>query len=132
MRIVVDVDSAAFKSMARPFSEWARHLLESVVLLNRVQLRTGIVGPLYRSGVFYQREEPGVESFACASTVAKRGFGDCAHLAAWLAAEYQEQGDEEAHVFIKWFPKSESGRLFHVLVKRGNGTVEDPSKVLGM
>lgn len=90
---------------------------------------------LYQSGVRYA-EEPWnangarVEEFADIPTVYARRWGDCDDLAPWRVAELRAMG-EPAKIRITW-KTLKSGRLFHVLVRRANGQIEDPSKILGM
>ena len=90
---------------------------------------------LYESGVRY-REEPWnaqgarVEEFADIPTILGRKWGDCDDLAPYRIAELRAQG-EPAKVRITW-KMLPGGRLFHVVVRRGNGAIEDPSRILGM
>lgn len=115
------------------FATACSRLLEMIVEVNRGLVRMGAVPPLYTSGVRYQDEPPDEDSFVDAATVYSRGYGDCAHLAAWRVAELQVSG-EDAGLRIKWAPatKDNSPRAFHAEVRRADNTTEDPSKVLGM
>ena len=114
------------------FSWFVRRALEGMVIVNRAQIKAGEVGPLYASGVRYRDEPPGTETFRDAYTINRLGHGDCAHLAAWRVAELQEQG-EKSNIRVKWFKRKPGrGRLYHIQVRRGNGKIEDPSKLLGM
>lgn len=84
--------------------------------------------PLYESGVRYQREPAGSEMWDSAATVAARGYGDCEDLAAWRVAELRLAGEEGAEVaVVRTGPKT-----LHALVRRGDGSWEDPSAELGM
>lgn len=106
----------------------ARKLVQAAVLANRDQ----IIPPLYESGVFYRREPKGVETIRDVASVLRLGHGDCAHLAAWRCAELRNRG-ENARIRITWKIAPERGRaLYHVQVRRGDGSVEDPSRILGM
>ena len=62
----------------------------------------------------------------------KHGIGaDCKRLCAWRAAELRVRDRERARCThtSRW----EGGRvLFHVLVERADGSLEDPSAILGM
>jgi hypothetical protein len=92
-----------------------------------------------------------VEEFADALTVLRRGWGDCDDLSPWRTAELKEGGDERADSKITWAtrckdcsarirskaPCARCGslrrrRAFHVVSRRGDGRVEDPSQYLGM
>lgn len=86
--------------------------------------------PIYGSGVRYRREPPGHETWRCAARTLELGHGDCEDLGCWLAAELQVAG-EPARAFPvrKWRPR---GWLYHILVRRGDGSIEDPSRKLGM
>jgi RNA polymerase subunit RPABC4/transcription elongation factor Spt4 len=98
------------------------------------------------------RELDHVEEFADAATVLHRGWGDCDDLSPWRTAELQEAGDLKADSKISWktackncgakvngnslkCPRCGStrrNRVFHVVTRRGDGRVEDPSQYLGM
>jgi len=131
VRILFELDGVGAKTPLT-FARVCTELLNLVVDVNRGLIRTGAVPPLYTSGVQYVEEPPDVDSFVDASTVLKRGAGDCAHLAAWRVAELLELG-EPAKVRIKWAPENPRGpRAFHAEVRRADGTTEDPSKTLGM
>lgn len=93
-----------------------------------------------------------LEEFADALLVLARGWGDCDDLSPWRTAELQEAGDEKADSKISWkvrcrncaakvngkSPECPScgshrrHRVFHVVTRRGDGRVEDPSQYLGM
>src|SRR5262249_46365453 len=100
--------------------------LEDLINENRGQMRHGRIPPLYHAGVHYEREPQGEENWQTAWGVIKSGSGDCEDLAAWRIAELREQGEMARpalkHSYVGW----------HVLVRRGNGTIEDPSRRLGM
>ncbi|HWA70691.1 MAG TPA: hypothetical protein VG937_00080 [Polyangiaceae bacterium] len=108
-------------------------LLDALVTVNRLYLRSHHVPPLYTSGVRYKQEpEDGKpEEFASIAKVLERGWGDCDDLAPWRVAELQEAGDG-AKIRITWRRRRGGRRLYHVLVRRGDGRIEDPSRLLGM
>lgn len=111
-----------------------RQALEATILANRLYLRLHRVTPLYESGIRYE-EEPanqGYEDFATVPVILKRGWGDCDDVVAWRIAELRNSG-ESAKVRLKWqYDPALKARMFHVLVRRANGQVEDPSLRLGM
>lgn len=115
------------------FAKTVRGALDGVVLLNQATLRAyPRIRPLYQSGIPYDREPTGTETIRDIVEVIKRGWGDCAHLAAWRCAELLNAG-EKANLRIVWqVHPSGKRRIFHVLVRRGNGTVEGPSEYCGM
>lgn len=102
-------------------------LLEGLVRLNLSQLRRGLCPPLYQSGVRYQREAPGREQWQTALQCFKRRTADCEDLAAYLAASYRLVGVNARPVVRQVRPG-----LKHVVVELPDGTIEDPSKRLGM
>lgn len=90
---------------------------------------------LYQSGVYYRRDKCAdtgctyrYEDWTVPSLVYRVGFGDCKKLAVWRAAELRLRSKERAR------PVAYQVRpgLIHVVVRRGNGSIEDPSKILGM
>jgi hypothetical protein len=105
-------------------------LLSVLVGLNVVYLRTHVGVPsLYASGVRYAREPPGFECWAAIPIVIQAGEGDCDDLACWRVAELRASGeDPDARTRIREIRP----RRWHVDVVRGDGRVEDPSRVLGM
>lgn len=105
-----------------------RGLLSGLLPLAQYEARS--LPPLYNSGVVYDREEEGTETLAAPSLVHARGYGDCGHLALWRLAELRNAG-ESAQFHFKAVRKSRP-RLFHVLIRRADGTLEDPSRILGM
>jgi hypothetical protein len=79
--------------------------------------------------VRWKPEPPGDEHFDLPSTVLARGWGDCDDLAPWHAASLRASGvDPRARAVVK---KSGPAR-WHALVKRGDGSIEDPSVAAGM
>lgn len=86
---------------------------------------------LYDSGVVYEREPPGQEEWQTIPSVIDQGSGDCEDLAAWRVAELQRAG-EPARIITKSARQLSGKLLIHVLVRRGDGTLEDPSMLLGM
>ena len=93
---------------------------------------------LYESGVVYEREPPGREDWQDILTTLRRGNGDCEDLATWRAADLLRRGIP-ARAFGRPRPMlipgpygPEHGTLWHILVRRPGGRIEDPSKILGM
>lgn len=94
---------------------------------------------LYRSGVKYKRDPKrgrafceanrgACEPFKSPLEVMRVGHADCDDLAPWLAAQRILEGDKRARARAIDAP----GVGYHVIVKRGDGSTEDPSKKLGM
>ena len=109
--------------------------VESLARLNQVYLRTHPhTPPLYRSGVVYLRDAdlgtqdtPATELWVTIPDCRRLGGADCKVLAAWRIAELREGGDTAARCLL-----SRNGHLWHVRVRRGDGSIEDPSARLGM
>jgi hypothetical protein len=79
--------------------------------------------------VKWHPEPPGDEHFDLAPTVLARGHGDCDDLAPWHAGSLRATGtDPDAVAFVK---RSGPNR-WHALVRRGDGSIEDPSLAAGM
>lgn len=111
-----------------------REAIEAVVLANQLYLRLHQVPPIYESGIRYEEEPAGqpYEDFAAVPVILARGWGDCDDLVSWRIAELRNSG-ENAKVRLKWaYDPIRGARMYHVLVRRSNGQVEDPSKRLGM
>ena len=121
----------------RPQSEKALlWILESMVTIARDELRHARLKgrklpPLYRAGVRYLREE-GTEDWKDPVTVFKDGFGDCEDLAIWRVAELRNN-HKAAKPYIRYRTDPVTGMyIYHVMVMRANGQLEDPSRILGM
>lgn len=113
--------------------------LETLVNVNLWQLarfakegRT--VAPLYESGVYYKAEPPGEEEWLDIPSLYKQGFGDCEDLACARTAELRFSGIGAVPCIRH--RRIETGKgmltLVHVLTLWPDGSVEDPSKLLGM
>lgn len=137
MRINVRLSNPLLKHNDALFSRCVRLMCEAAILSNRALIqecsRAGKpVPPLYRAGVQYQNEPEGIpDECLDIPKIARQGHGDCFHLSCWLVAELREKG-EKATIRLTWKRRDDGTRLFHVLVRRGNGKIEDPSKKLGM
>jgi hypothetical protein len=106
--------------------------LAALVGLNVYFIQAHRLPKLYTSGVRYQREgrkSDGTfhERWLTAPEVIRIGVADCEDLAAYLAAQRRLEGDATAMAIPR---RSSIG--WHIVVQRGDGTIEDPSKVLGM
>lgn len=89
---------------------------------------------LYASGVRYQRETPthgghNEERFLAIPWVLRLGWGDCDDLTGWRVAELRYTGEDPhaAPEAVEVQPNR-----WHAVVRRGNGSIEDPSERLGM
>lgn len=111
-------------------------LLESLTKINQWQMRRMKFVPLYKSGVRYQAEEPGREDWLDTPTLYAQGFGDCEDIACTYAAEQRHLHNKPAVPCIKFKDfRTSSGQLLtliHVMTLMPDGTIADPSAVLGM
>lgn len=106
-------------------------MLQALVLADAEYLRANpSTPPLYKAGVKYLREPPGTDNWQDIPRTLELKSGDCEDLAAWRTAELNAAG-EAAHVELIHFVE-EGVTLFHVVVRRADGTKEDPSNLLGM
>ena len=117
----------------RPRSELVlRVLLTALVADNYTLLRAygRAFPPIYLSGVHYRMEPPPAEEWKNLRAVLEDGHGDCEDLACWRVAELRAAGFW-ARPTIRYRMQ---GRLsvYHILVERPGGVIEDPSRLLGM
>lgn len=103
---------------------------EALAGINVTYLLTYRAPPLYQAGVVYVPEGPGREEWQDIPTTLARGEGDCEDLASWRIAELRVQG-EQAIPWVTW-RRVGTGLRYHALVKRADGSIEDPSAKLGM
>lgn len=123
--IQLELDSVRLNN-PREFAKFIRLALTPIVVLNVFARKAGRVPALYASGVRYKKEPEWPEKFRDAQNVYKSGYGDCAQLAAWRVADYIVQG-KKAKIAVMFDRKR---RIFHVVVRRHDGRIEDPSTVL--
>jgi len=109
-------------------------LLAALTEINRAARRNGYsVPPLYRSGVRYREEPHGSERWLSSVAALREGSADCEDLACWLAADLLDQGLPARAIPLPSPQRTAGGgRLYHIVVDRGSGLLEDPSRNLGM
>jgi len=120
--------------------------LQTLVSINLWQLRQKNYPLLYDSGIFY-RTIPPARQWYDIPTLLKVGYGDCKNLVAYRVAELKHYYNIDTKPCIKWkfIKEDRDGHplidadgdpltilLIHVMVLWPNGTIEDPSKILGM
>lgn len=93
-------------------------------LMHTARVGGGGFPVLYDSGIVYRREVA-AEDWQNAIDLLRSGRGDCEDLAAYRAAELRCDG-EPATVAIK---RTRRGS-YHAVVRRADGTTEDPSRIL--
>lgn len=125
MRVAVAIPEA---HVSRPVLDAA---LESTTRLNESMMEQDEV-PTFREAVEQVRwkpEPPGDEHFDHAKLVLGRGWGDCDDLAPWHAASLRATGEDPGATA---FAKKSGPNRWHALVRRSDGSVDDPSIEAGM
>ncbi len=106
--------------------------LEATTRLNESMLKKDEVPTFDRGlkyGIKWKPEPPGAEHFDHAATVVQRKWGDCDDLAPWHAASLRHTGEDPGATAIA----TRSGpNRWHAVVKRSDGSIDDPSKRAGM
>lgn len=121
MRTVINIPAAAG-------ARFVESALEGLAALATEEHAAQQLPPLYRSGVRYQREQ-GSENWLTPTQVLGAGIADCEDLAAYRVGELRASGvDPQARIVIE----RTGPRTLHAIVMRGDGTIEDPSRQLGM
>lgn len=108
----------------------AESVLQGLANANVAAMRLYRLPSLYSSGVRYRREPPGQrEHWKAYPEILKTGFADCDDLSAARVGELIATGEDpgaKVHIYRT------SPVTLHAVVLRSNGTIEDPSRVLGM
>ncbi len=101
----------------------------NTVMMQRTKEMGGAWPALYEAGIRYQEEpqQGNLQRWPNAAQVLVRGHADCKGLAAWRAAELRMEGEPAIAYAYESGPER-----YHAVVRRGDGTTEDPSRVLGM
>jgi len=106
--------------------------LEATTRLNESMLSRNEIPSFQKGlkhGIRWRPEPPGDEHFDHAKEVLRRGWGDCDDLAPWHAASLRHSGeDKHARAIVK---RSGPSR-WHAVVRRGDGSIDDPSLRAGM
>jgi hypothetical protein len=123
---VHDVTRAALRPALEALTRINEHILE------RAESSGRGLPLLYGAGVRYRPEAAGREDWDPVNVVYPRGWGDCEDLAAVRAAELRHHTGERARADTYVSRTGPTGRTWHAVVVREDGTVEDPSALLGM
>ena len=107
-------------------------LLEALIAADIEYLRACPSAPsLYESGVVYE-EEPGErDNWQDIPETIGLGSGDCEDLGCWRIAELRYRAEEHATTLITWREVG-TRTVYHIAVRRADGSIEDPSRLLGM
>lgn len=109
--------------------EMLKAMLEGLCKANLAYLRRVPTVPIYQSGVVYQAEN-NTEDWLTVPYILHYKAGDCEDLAGWRSAELQAQGiPAKPDILAR---KINGIWRAHAIVRLPNGTIEDPSKILGM
>jgi hypothetical protein len=106
--------------------------LEAVTRLNEQMLAAGEIPTFERGlryGIRWRPEPKGDEHFDSADKVIGRKWGDCDDLAPWHAASLRQSGEDPA---AKAVVRRSGPKMWHAVVQRGDGSIDDPSKRAGM
>jgi hypothetical protein len=106
--------------------------LEAVTRLDESLIRSGQSPTSHealRGGAVWHPEPPGDEHFDHGATIAQRGWGDCDDWAPLHAATLRATGEDPGASAIV-IPSGPN--LWHALVKRSDGSTDDPSEWAGM
>lgn len=105
--------------------------LEAVTRLNEKMIEGGspTATQLIEQGAKWRPEPPGQEHFDHAGIVAQRGWGDCDDWAPLRAAEHRAKGTDPG---AKAVVMRSGPHLWHAVVQRSDGRIEDVSKEAGM
>ena len=85
----------------------------------------------YEIGVRYERQKEGQEDWFDVPSAVYAGRTDCKVLACWRVAELRRAGIAAEPAFIR-YDNPDGTYLFHILTQYPDGTLEDPSAMLGM
>lgn len=127
MRLVVGIPEPHISAaVLEPAAEAVTRLDEQ--LIERGEVPT-FHEALNKGLVRWQPEAPGEERFDHARTVLNRGHGDCDDLAPWRAASMRATGEDPGARAVM---KQKSPTLWHCVVQKSDGQIEDPSIEAGM
>lgn len=142
MRVVLNIDDSIREP--RVVATIARELLLVLIKINRILIRqaerAGKPFPsLLQSDVVWKAEpwKGRIEEFANIKTVFERKWGDCDDAIAIYCAQREEQALKQGRR-ERWTPKvywrkqPHGGYLYHAQIRRPDGRVLDPSRLLGM
>lgn len=106
--------------------------LEATTRLNESLLAADQIPTFERAlkgGIRWRPEPPGGEHFDHGGIVMKRRWGDCDDLAPYHAASLRTSGEDPGAVAIV---RRSGPKMWHAVVKRSDGSIDDPSVRAGM
>jgi len=106
-------------------------LLDALVAIDVWSRRIWPFPSVYDGAVRYEAEPDGFELWASSPALFARGIGDCEDIAADRAAELVLEG-VPARAVLSLESRTPVEDRWHVLVELPDGSLEDPSRALGM
>jgi len=105
--------------------------LEAVTRLDEALVEAREVPPMDQvmNRIRWKPEPPGDEHFDHAKKILKRGHGDCDDMAPYWAATLRATGKDPG---AKAVVRRSGPKMWHAIVQRSNGKIDDPSKWTGM
>lgn len=110
------------------------NLVRALVEVDKEIISEYHVPVLYESHVRYKFQDA-VDDWQDIVDCLRTGLASCNSLCAWRCAELQLDGEQATPYIQSQTVQKPNGQvidLFHVLVERPNGVIEDPSRTLGM
>lgn len=112
-------------------------MLDALILADILYLQANPGTPgVYEAGLRYEPEEIGRDDWRDIPSILDHKGGDCEDLACYRVAELRFRHGEPAKPYVssKIVKSKRYGTftLYHIRVERVDGTIEDPSKDLGM
>lgn len=139
MGIIVTFRSRIFTpDWSRRASEQVLHIhLDSLVAIDLLWLRLNPKTPRLKDAAVRYYHEGIKEEWFSVDAALHDGVADCKGLSAWRVAELHATGeDPQAHCTLRFAevydPAVGNILMYHVVVKRGDRTIEDPSRDKGM
>lgn len=106
--------------------------LEATTRLNESLLQADQIPTFERAlkgGIRWRPEPPGGEHFDHGGIVFKRRWGDCDDLAPYHAASLRASGEDPGAMAVV---KRSGPKMWHAVVRRSDGSIDDPSVRAGM
>ena len=138
----MDVYNAKFELLtpecvpSLPAAQCILAMVRGLVEVNRIYLaHHPLTPPLAASGVRYRRQTVGKDRWIDIPRILQTKEGSCEDLVAWRVAELDRIGEIAkpviaVHDLVQ--PNGDPFVLYHVVCRRADGTLEDPSKQQGM
>lgn len=131
MRVVLDIGLLEHVSVEHS-AALMMQLFEVIVGANLAYLALHPETPHpLEARIRYEREPRGHEHWQGIGQIIASGKGDCEDLATYLVAWLRFHGERDARPYVRGRLIGRR-RVFHVMVRRADGSVEDPSRALGM